>query len=66
MRRQPIGRPSETFQTDVISAEVKIDPDTGATNVVGYWVVDDVGTVINPVLVKGQIMAASPRGSVKC
>ena len=42
--------------------EVKIDPDTGATNVVGYWVVDDVGTVINPVLVKGQIMGGIAQG----
>ena len=30
--------------------------------VVGYWVVDDVGTVINPMLVKGQIMGGIAQG----
>jgi hypothetical protein len=34
----------------------EIDPETGITQMVGYWVVDDVGTVINPMLIKGQIM----------
>ena len=42
--------------------EVEIDPDTGATQMVGYWVVDDVGTVINPMLVKGQIMGGIAQG----
>jgi len=38
------------------------DPDTGATKTVGYWVVDDVGTVINPMLVKGQIVGGIAQG----
>ena len=42
--------------------EVEIDPETGATKVIGYWVVDDVGTVINPMLVKGQIMGGIAQG----
>jgi carbon-monoxide dehydrogenase large subunit len=42
--------------------EVEIDPDTGATDIVGYWVVDDVGTIINPMLVKGQIMGGIGQG----
>jgi carbon-monoxide dehydrogenase large subunit len=42
--------------------EVEIDPDTGVTNMVGYWVVDDCGTVINPMLVKGQIMGGIAQG----
>jgi carbon-monoxide dehydrogenase large subunit len=42
--------------------EVEIDPDTGATELVGYAVVDDVGTVINPMLVKGQIMGGIAQG----
>ena len=42
--------------------EVEIDPETGVTHVVGYWVVDDVGTVINPMLVKGQIMGGIAQG----
>ena len=42
--------------------EVEVDPDTGVTQVVGYWVVDDCGTVINPLLVKGQIMGGIAQG----
>jgi aerobic carbon-monoxide dehydrogenase large subunit len=42
--------------------EVEIDPETGSTQMVGYWVVDDVGTVINPMLVKGQIMGGIAQG----
>ena len=42
--------------------EVEIDPETGATRMVGHWVVDDVGTVINPLLVKGQIMGGIAQG----
>src|SRR6267154_1479025 len=35
-------------------AEVEIDPDTGHTEVVKYTMVNDFGTVINPMLVEGQ------------
>ncbi len=42
--------------------EVEIDPETGVTRIVGYWVVDDVGTVINPLLLKGQIMGGIAQG----
>ncbi len=36
-------------------AEVEIDPQTGVTEVVKYSAVNDFGTVINPLLVDGQI-----------
>jgi carbon-monoxide dehydrogenase large subunit len=42
--------------------EVEIDPETGVVEVVRYAVVDDVGTVINPLLVKGQIMGGIAQG----
>jgi carbon-monoxide dehydrogenase large subunit len=35
--------------------ELEIDPQTGRTEIVGFWGVDDVGTVINPMIVEGQI-----------
>jgi carbon-monoxide dehydrogenase large subunit len=35
-------------------AEVEVDPDTGLLDVVRYACVDDVGNVINPMLVHGQ------------
>ena len=42
--------------------EVEIDPETGVTEMAGYWVIDDVGTIINPMLVKGQIMGGIGQG----
>src|SRR5262249_10236475 len=54
--------PSGNFQNGAHVCEVEIDPETGATQVVGYWVVDDVGTVINPMLVKGQVMGGIAQG----
>ena len=42
--------------------EVEIDHATGVTRVVGYWVVDDVGTVINPVIVEGQVHGGLAQG----
>ena len=53
---------SGNFPNGAHVCEVEIDPDTGATTLVGYWVVDDVGTVINPMLVKGQIMGGIAQG----
>jgi carbon-monoxide dehydrogenase large subunit len=42
--------------------EVEVDADTGAVELVSYWVVDDVGTVINPVTLKGQIHGGVAQG----
>jgi carbon-monoxide dehydrogenase large subunit len=42
--------------------EVEIDPETGVTAVINYTVVDDVGTVINPLMVKGQIHGGVAQG----
>jgi len=42
--------------------EVEIDPETGVVDMVGYWVVDDVGVIINPMLVHGQIMGGIAQG----
>jgi carbon-monoxide dehydrogenase large subunit len=41
---------------------VEIDPTTGFVDVVSYLVVDDVGTVINPQLLKGQITGGVAQG----
>src|SRR5207248_9135151 len=35
-------------------AEVEIDPETGGVAVVKYTMVNDFGTVINPLMVEGQ------------
>jgi aerobic carbon-monoxide dehydrogenase large subunit len=42
--------------------EVEIDKDTGQVQVVGYAAVDDVGTVINPMIVHGQIHGGVTQG----
>ncbi|HET9716594.1 MAG TPA: xanthine dehydrogenase family protein molybdopterin-binding subunit [Pseudolabrys sp.] len=43
-------------------AEVEIDPETGAARVVRYCAVNDLGTVINPLLVEGQIQGGVVQG----
>ncbi len=35
-------------------AEVEVDPDTGVAEVVRYTMVNDFGTIVNPLLVEGQ------------
>jgi carbon-monoxide dehydrogenase large subunit len=42
--------------------EVEIDPETGQLDIVGYVVVDDVGTVVNPIGLKGQIHGGVAQG----
>jgi len=43
-------------------AEVEIDPDTGTTDVVGYVMVNDFGTIVNPMLVEGQMHGGIVQG----
>jgi aerobic carbon-monoxide dehydrogenase large subunit len=43
-------------------AEVEIDPDTGHVSVVNFTVVDDVGRVINPMIVEGQVQGGVAQG----
>jgi aerobic carbon-monoxide dehydrogenase large subunit len=43
-------------------AEVEIDPETGATQVVSYSAVNDLGTIVNPLLVEGQIQGGVIQG----
>ncbi|WP_337876112.1 xanthine dehydrogenase family protein molybdopterin-binding subunit [Elioraea sp.] len=42
--------------------EVEIDPDTGVVEVVNFTAVDDVGRVINPMIVEGQIQGGVAQG----
>ena len=52
----------ENFPNGVHICEVEVDPETGKTDVVKYNVVDDVGTVMNPLLLKGQIVGGVAMG----
>ena len=42
--------------------EVEIDPDTGVVSLVRYTCIDDLGRVINPMIVEGQIQGALAQG----
>ena len=42
--------------------ELEIDPDTGKVEILRYSVVDDVGTVLNPLLLHGQIAGGVAQG----
>jgi carbon-monoxide dehydrogenase large subunit len=41
---------------------VEIDPETGVTDVVNWIAVDDFGTIINPMIVEGQVHGGIAQG----
>ncbi len=51
-----------TFPNGCHIAEVEIDPETGAVALVAYTGVEDIGTVINPVLADGQMHGGVAQG----
>ena len=51
-----------TFPNGTHVAEVEIDPDTGATEIVNYVVVDDFGVTLNPLLLAGQVHGGAVQG----
>jgi carbon-monoxide dehydrogenase large subunit len=53
----------ENYPNGCHVCEVEIDEDTGVVEILRYNVVDDVGTVINPLLVHGQITGGVAQGA---
>ncbi|WP_245191020.1 xanthine dehydrogenase family protein molybdopterin-binding subunit [Jannaschia formosa] len=51
-----------TFPNGVHLAEIEIDPETGATELLRYTVVDDVGTVVDPEGLAGQVHGGVAQG----
>ena len=51
-----------TYPNGVHVVEVEIDPETGLTRVVKYDAVNDFGTVINPLMVEGQVQGGIVQG----
>jgi carbon-monoxide dehydrogenase large subunit len=51
-----------TFPNSVHIAMVEVDKDTGATSILKYVAVDDVGKVINPLIVEGQVVGGIAQG----
>ena len=53
---------ASTFPNGTHVCEVEVDPETGLTEVVAYQVVDDFGTVVNPLLLAGQVYGGIAQG----
>jgi carbon-monoxide dehydrogenase large subunit len=51
-----------TFPNGCHIAEVEIEPETGSTRVVAYTAVDDLGHVVSPQLVQGQVHGGVVQG----
>ncbi|MCA1452417.1 xanthine dehydrogenase family protein molybdopterin-binding subunit [Bradyrhizobium sp. BRP22] len=51
-----------TFPNGCHVAEVEIDPDTGVTKIVRYTGVNDFGTIVNPMIVAGQLHGGVAQG----
>lgn len=51
-----------TYSNGSHVAEVEVDPETGLVTILNYTVVHDCGTVINPMLVDGQVQGGVAHG----
>jgi carbon-monoxide dehydrogenase large subunit len=54
--------PNFTFPSGAHICVVEVDPDTGQVFIVRYVAVDDCGTIINPLIVDGQIHGGIAQG----
>jgi carbon-monoxide dehydrogenase large subunit len=54
--------PNFNFPFGAYVCEVEVDPDTGSTEIVNFTAVDDVGTIINPTIVHGQVHGGVVQG----
>lgn len=55
-------REAENFPNGCHVCEVEIDPETGIAEIVRYVAVDDCGTVLNPLIVHGQVYGGVAQG----
>lgn len=54
--------PDFTFPAGCHICEIEIDPETGSRSIVDFVAVDDFGTVINPMIVHGQMHGGIAQG----
>jgi carbon-monoxide dehydrogenase large subunit len=54
--------PNFAFSNGVHVCELEVDPDTCAVQILRYSAVDDIGTVINPMIVEGQLHGGVAQG----
>ena len=59
-------RDSGTFTYATHAAVVAVDPETGRIEIVDYVVVEDGGTLVNPMIVDGQICGGTVQGIGTC
>jgi carbon-monoxide dehydrogenase large subunit len=51
-----------TFPSGTYICEVEVDPDTGKVEIVDFVAADDFGTIINPMIVEGQVHGGLTQG----
>lgn len=51
-----------TFPNSAHIAQVEVDKETGQITIQKYFAVDDVGNVINPLIVRGQVLGGIAQG----
>jgi len=51
-----------TYPNGCHACEVEVDPETGAVRIIAFAAVDDYGTVINPLLLAGQVHGGVVQG----
>jgi carbon-monoxide dehydrogenase large subunit len=54
--------PNFAFSNGAHVCELELDPETGAVELLSYHAVDDVGRVINPMIVEGQLHGGLAQG----
>jgi carbon-monoxide dehydrogenase large subunit len=59
-------RDSGTFTYATHAAVVAVDPETGHVEILDYVVVEDGGTLVNPMIVDGQICGGTAQGIGTC
>jgi carbon-monoxide dehydrogenase large subunit len=55
-------QPEPTYPNGTHLCEVEIDPETGVTTIVAYFIVDDFGATVNPMLLEGQVHGGVVQG----
>ncbi|MEM7652381.1 MAG: xanthine dehydrogenase family protein molybdopterin-binding subunit [Pseudomonadota bacterium] len=54
--------PAKSYPNGCHICEVEIEPDTGIVSVIKYTICDDIGVVLNPMMVTGQIHGGVAQG----
>ncbi|NIA70767.1 xanthine dehydrogenase family protein molybdopterin-binding subunit [Pelagibius litoralis] len=53
---------AQTYPNGCHLCELEVDPETGVTSILRYVVIDDFGTLVNPMMVAGQVHGGTAQG----